>query len=74
MRIDDPVTPGTTQIVNTVTIADDGANGPDPTPGNNTDTDTDNLVTLPGADLTKSLVGHQPGAHHPRRPSPSARS
>lgn len=56
VRVDDPVTPGTTQIVNTVSIRDDGANGVDPTPGNNTSTDTDNLVTLPSADLTKSLV------------------
>ena len=56
VRILDPVAPGTTQIVNTVSIRDDGANGVDPTPGNNTDTDTDNLVTLPGTDLTKSLV------------------
>ena len=56
VRVDDPVAPGTTQIVDTIDIADDGANGPDPTPENNTDQDTDNLVTLPNADLTKSLI------------------
>ena len=56
VRIADPVPPGTTQIVDTITIADDGSNGPDPTPGNNTDTDIDNLVTLPNADLTKTLA------------------
>ena len=56
MRIVDPVAAGTTQIVDTIIIADDGSNGPDPTPGNNTDTDTDNLVTLPNADITKTLI------------------
>ena len=56
VRIDDPVTPGTSQIVDTISIADDGLNGTDPTPADNTDTDTDNLVTLPNADLAKSLV------------------
>jgi len=56
VRVDDPVPPGTTQIVDVIEIADDGANGPDPTPENNTDIDINNLVTLPNADLAKSLV------------------
>ncbi len=56
VRIDDPVAPGITQIVNTVSITDDHDNGPEPTPANNTDTDTDNLVTLPNADLAKTLA------------------
>ncbi|MCJ7512385.1 MAG: sortase, partial [Anaerolineales bacterium] len=55
VRIADPVPALTTQVVDTITIADDGTNGPEPPTGNNTDTDTDNLVTLPNADLTKTL-------------------
>ena len=42
-------------VVNTASIADDGANGPDGNPADNSATDTDNLVTLPDADLTKVL-------------------
>ncbi len=38
IRVDDPIPPGQSEVVNTVVIADDGANGPDPTPANNTDT------------------------------------
>ena len=57
VRIDDPVAAGTTQIVDTIIIRDDGTNGPDPTPDNNTDTDINNLVTLPNADLAKSVIG-----------------
>jgi LPXTG-site transpeptidase (sortase) family protein len=56
VRILDPVAPGTMQIVDTVSIRDDGANGVDPTPGNNSDTDTDNLLTQTGGNFTKSLV------------------
>ncbi len=47
---------GVTQIANTATIADDGTNGPDQTPADNSDTDVDNLVTLPDADLTKVVT------------------
>ena len=36
-----PVPAGVVQISNTATIADDGANGTDPTPANNTASDTD---------------------------------
>ena len=53
--VNDP--PGVGAVINTTTIADDLANGPDPTPADNTSTDTDNLVTLPDADLTKTLDG-----------------
>jgi len=44
---DDPFPEGTTSVTNTVTVSDDGANGEDPNPGDNTDTDTD----VTGADL-----------------------
>ena len=39
-----PPPPGLAQIVNTASAADDGSNGPDPNPGNNTGTDTDDLI------------------------------
>lgn len=40
VTVSNPVPPGVTQIANTATIADDGNNGPDPTPDNNTGSDT----------------------------------
>ncbi len=54
--VDDPLDASVSQIPNTVTVADDGSNGPEPTPENNTATDTDNIVSLPKVDLTKTLV------------------
>ncbi|MCX6070191.1 MAG: sortase [Chloroflexi bacterium] len=51
--VNDP--PLVSSVVNTSTIADNGANGPDQNPADNTATDTDNLVTLPDYDLTKEL-------------------
>ena len=74
VRVADPVPPGTTQIVDVIEIEDDGSNGPDPTPENNTDTDINNLVTLPNADLTKSLIDTNQAHTLRRRPWPSARS
>jgi uncharacterized repeat protein (TIGR01451 family) len=54
----DPSTPvidslpdGVTQIFNTVVIADDGSNGPDPNPGNNTANETTPVAADPEADL-----------------------
>jgi uncharacterized repeat protein (TIGR01451 family)/fimbrial isopeptide formation D2 family protein len=41
-------------IRNTVTVTDDGANGPDPTPGNNTATDEDDLVPQPDLRIRKT--------------------
>ena len=55
VMVDDPTPPGLVSVVNTATIADDGSRGPDPTPGDNTTTDTDNLATLPESDLFKTL-------------------
>ena len=54
VTIIDPVSAGATSIVNTALIQDDGLNGPDPTPTNNTDTETSPLTTTPGLHLTKS--------------------
>jgi len=54
---------GVNNIANTSTVADDGTNGPDPTPGNNTSTDTDVLDAFPDLIVTKtnSLTQVQPG-------------
>jgi uncharacterized repeat protein (TIGR01451 family) len=52
-----PLPAGTTQLANTVTVADDGTNGPDPTPGDNTGTDTTPLVSAPDLTVTKSDGG-----------------
>jgi uncharacterized repeat protein (TIGR01451 family) len=52
--VDSSVPTGVTSITNTVTITDDGANGADPTPGNNTSTDIDTLNAVPDLALTKT--------------------
>ncbi len=46
VTVNSPISPGQTQISNTVSIADDGTHGADPTPGNNSATDTDTLNAL----------------------------
>jgi uncharacterized repeat protein (TIGR01451 family) len=48
---------GTTQISNTASITDDGANGSDPTPGNNSASDSTPLTTTLDLTLTKSDAG-----------------
>ena len=55
VNIDGTIPVGVSLISNTAVIADDGTNGPDQTPSDNTDDDIDNLVTLPNTDLTKTL-------------------
>ena len=52
-----PVPAGTTQISNTASIADDGANGSDPTPGNNSGSDTTPVTAAPDFSITKSDGG-----------------
>ncbi|MBP7998732.1 MAG: DUF11 domain-containing protein [Chloroflexi bacterium] len=52
-----PIPAGVTQISNTATIADDGANGADPTPGNNSSSDTTPVTATPDMTLTKSDGG-----------------
>ncbi len=44
IRVDDPFPFGVDTITNTATVADDGRNGPDPTPANNSATDVDVIV------------------------------
>lgn len=45
---------GIDTIVNSVSVADDGTNGTDPTPGNNLDDDTDNLNAAPDLAIVKN--------------------
>jgi uncharacterized repeat protein (TIGR01451 family) len=52
-----PVTAGVTQIANTATVADDGLNGTDPVPGNNSGSDTTPVTGAPDLSLTKSDGG-----------------
>jgi large repetitive protein len=52
-----PVADGVDQWTNTVMIADDGTNGPDPTPGNNTATDTTPVEAAPDLVVIKSDGG-----------------
>src|SRR5262249_14766113 len=53
LRVNDPLPAGVTSITNTVTVNDDGTNGPDPTPDNNTASDTDIVVAAPDLVITK---------------------
>ncbi|MFM9960495.1 MAG: Ig-like domain-containing protein, partial [Planctomycetaceae bacterium] len=49
--IDNPAVAGQSDIVNTATITDDGSNGPDLDPSNNSATDTNMLDALPMYDI-----------------------
>ena len=51
--VNNPLPTGVTQTTNTVVIADDGNNGVDPTPGNNTSTDPTPLTAAPDMTITK---------------------
>lgn len=43
----DPALPlGVAELTNAATVSDDGGHGPDPTPANNTDTDTNRVLTV----------------------------
>jgi uncharacterized repeat protein (TIGR01451 family)/fimbrial isopeptide formation D2 family protein len=44
VRVDNPLSGNITQITNTASVADDGTFGPDPTPDNNSASDTDTLA------------------------------
>ncbi|MGC9394370.1 MAG: hypothetical protein ACP5J4_05900 [Anaerolineae bacterium] len=54
VTVADPFPVDTNVITNTATVADDGANGPDPTPENNTAVDVDDVVAAPILQLSKS--------------------
>lgn len=55
--INNPVSAGASAIQNTASVADDGTNGPDPTPPNNSDSETSPLDTAPGLHLNKTDGG-----------------
>ncbi|MET0555518.1 MAG: hypothetical protein ABW221_20930 [Vicinamibacteria bacterium] len=57
VTVDDPIPGGVTQLSNTATVADDGANGPDPTPANNTASDTTPIVAAPDMTIVKTDGG-----------------
>lgn len=57
VTVDDPAPPGLDQIDNTAVVGDDGANGADPTPANNTDGDTTPLAAAPDLTLVKDDGG-----------------
>ncbi|MBX7070935.1 MAG: DUF11 domain-containing protein [Microthrixaceae bacterium] len=50
----DPSPAGQHNVVNTASVTDDGANGADPNPADNTDTDTDTLGALPDIVISKT--------------------
>jgi uncharacterized repeat protein (TIGR01451 family) len=53
LQVNNPLPAGVTSITNTVTVHDDGTNGPDPTPNNNTASDTDTVIAAPDLVITK---------------------
>ena len=54
ITIDSPAAAGTTSYTNTAVVSDDGVNGPDPTPANNTATDKDGITgVLPNLKIAK---------------------
>lgn len=57
VTVDSPVPAGLDEISNTATIADDGANGVDPTPADNSSTDTTPVDAAPDLTLAKSDGG-----------------
>ncbi|MCB9436685.1 MAG: DUF11 domain-containing protein [Anaerolineales bacterium] len=57
VNVDNPLPAGVTQIDNVSTIADDGNNGPDPTPPNNTDPDFTPVDANPDVTITKDDGG-----------------
>ena len=63
VRVDDPLAPGVQSITNTVAVADDGANGPDLNPANNTATDVDVVPSGTGPDLVVTVDDGQSEAN-----------
>jgi len=57
VRVTTQVPPGVDEIVNTVTIADDGTNGPDADPSNNTATETTPVDAAPDLSIVKDDAG-----------------
>ena len=61
--VDSTIPAGVTELTNEASVRDDGTNGPDPTPLNNTAIDTDTLVAAPDLQVTKTdgEASAQPG-------------
>jgi uncharacterized repeat protein (TIGR01451 family) len=57
VTVANPLPAGVTQVANTATVADDGTNGPDPTPGDNTDSDDTPVTAAPDLVVTKDDGG-----------------
>ena len=58
VTVDGPnVDAGLDSIINTVSIADDGLNGPDDNPANNAETEIDTLVAAPNLSISKTDGG-----------------
>jgi uncharacterized repeat protein (TIGR01451 family) len=57
VTIDNPLAAGVDQLFNSATIADDGNNGADPTPDNNTDDDSNQLPATPDLVISKDDGG-----------------
>ncbi len=55
--IDSNIPSGIDNFTNTADVSDDGTHGDDPTPGNNTSTDTDPLDAAPDLEITKDDGG-----------------
>ena len=66
MRVDTPQPSQTESLRNVVVVTDDGTNGPEPTPEDNTDDDTDELVASPDLDVHKNdgVQDRQPGEQY----------
>ncbi len=54
IRVDDPALAGTTSYLDQVGVADDGSNGADPTPANNSSVDNDTITAHPAVSVTKN--------------------
>jgi len=57
VTVDSPLAAGVNQITNSASIADDGANGADPTPGDNSSSDTAPVAAAPDLALAKDDGG-----------------
>jgi uncharacterized repeat protein (TIGR01451 family) len=72
VRVSPTVGSGVGAITNTVTVADDGANGVDPTPADNSAVDTDTLIAQPDLRIAKTTAITQTALGAPvifRRPT-----
>ena len=57
VTVNNPLPAGVEEIVNSASVSDDGNNGPDPTPGNNTDGDNTPVTAAPDLTIIKDDGG-----------------